>query len=515
MENKMEVHDLQQGTVEWHRFRSEHFGASDAAAMLGLSKYKTRSQLLKEKHTGITPEVTPDQQVRFDAGHETEEKGRAIMETMLELDLYPITCSRGKHSCSCDGATFDHVITFEHKLWNVELVAYVEEDKVPDTHMPQLQQILMVTGAAKIFFVVSDGTEKNFRYTMVEPSPIWFKKLQAGWHQFETDLANYEPPEVKVMPEAAPIKDLPMLQVEIKGEVVSSNMGDFRAASDARLAAVPESPTSDEDFVNTKAFIKSAIEVEARIKLVTKTMQEQNASINEVYVAMDEIGAEWRTKRLTAEKLVKREEEGRKLKIVSKGKIDFANHKAVVEKTIKPIKLVCTDAGIAIATKNKKTPESMQEAVSVALSQAMVEATTEGAEIYNKLDWARDPEGGNITAYESLFVDLQEIIQKPLADFRLVVNARIESVSKEIEKAGKEAAQVSKEPIHQGGAYLPAANAKKDTKQKVDDVLMASVRTDVFMFGNKYKDVPQLAGVLEEMQKFLKATEPATEKEPF
>ena len=33
----MKVHKLVQGSAEWHQFRLTHFGASEAAAMLGLS----------------------------------------------------------------------------------------------------------------------------------------------------------------------------------------------------------------------------------------------------------------------------------------------------------------------------------------------------------------------------------------------------------------------------------------------------------------------------------------------
>lgn len=506
---KMVVHKLQQGTPAWHQFRLEHFGASEAAAMLGLSKYTTRGELLKEKHTGIAKEVDDYLQSIFDKGHETEEKARAIMEETLALDLYPTTCSRGKYSCSNDGASLDHSIIFEHKLWNEELAAMVKEGIVPDSHMPQLQQILMVTGAKEVFFVVSDGTQDKLVYTIVRPSQIWFKKITNGWEQFEKDLANYTPPEVKEMPEADPIKELPMLVVEIRGEVVSSNLADFKAASDSRLSTVPKDLSSDEDFVNGKAFIKQSHNVEKRLQQVEQKMTEKNADIAAAYAMIREIGQEWRTKRLSIKKLVKRAEESRKLKIINAGRIEFAKHKELVEKTIAPIKLVITDAAIVDATRNKKTEESMKEAVSMALSQTMVAATTEGQEIEAKLIWANDTEGGNIKKYKALFGDLQEIIQKPIDDFKLVVKNRIEETVKAME-----APEPAKEP-ESSKEELPPAVEQNKTKKKVDDVLLANARNDVFFFANKYKGIPQLSGVLAEMQKFIKATEPEKETTPF
>src|ERR1700684_958175 len=102
----MQTHDLQQNTPAWHQFRATHFGASDAAAMLGLSKYKTRSQLLHEKHTRIVPDVDAATQARFDKGHETEALARPIIEARIGEALSPVTLSDGNLSCSCDGLSF-------------------------------------------------------------------------------------------------------------------------------------------------------------------------------------------------------------------------------------------------------------------------------------------------------------------------------------------------------------------------------------------------------------------------
>ena len=39
----MQTHNLKQGENDWHEFRAKHFGASEAAAMLGISPYLTRN----------------------------------------------------------------------------------------------------------------------------------------------------------------------------------------------------------------------------------------------------------------------------------------------------------------------------------------------------------------------------------------------------------------------------------------------------------------------------------------
>ena len=80
----MEIINVIQGSPEWAAARAMHFCASEAAAALGLSKYTTRAELLRQKATGITPEVSPQQQRIFDAGHEAERAARVHAERIAE-----------------------------------------------------------------------------------------------------------------------------------------------------------------------------------------------------------------------------------------------------------------------------------------------------------------------------------------------------------------------------------------------------------------------------------------------
>ncbi|MEJ7685665.1 MAG: YqaJ viral recombinase family protein [Variovorax sp.] len=158
----MEIHDLIQGESAWDQFRLDHFGASEAAAMLGLSRNVTRNELLRMKKTGIA-KVFSDwvQEHVLDHGHSIEEKVREITEGIIGEDLYPVTCSLGKISASCDGLTSGDRIAFECKQWNAGYGALVLAGTVPEEHAPQCQQVLMVTGAEKLIFVMSDGTPEK------------------------------------------------------------------------------------------------------------------------------------------------------------------------------------------------------------------------------------------------------------------------------------------------------------------------------------------------------------------
>lgn len=201
----MKIHELTQGGDEWAAFRLTHHGASEAAAMLGLSKKTTRSELLRMKHTGMPKEFSDWAKKNIlDYGHEVEAMARPIIEDLIGEDLYPVTCSNedegGILSASCDGLTMGYDTAFEHKQWNVELAASVAAGILPDEHLPQCQQIMLVTGAKRVIFTVSDGTPENLVWMEVHPDADWFERIRAGWAQFDRDLADYVPPEAK--PEA-------------------------------------------------------------------------------------------------------------------------------------------------------------------------------------------------------------------------------------------------------------------------------------------------------------------------
>jgi len=118
------VSGLVQGSKEWLDLRAGYFTASEAPAMLGLSKYKSRADLVREKATGIVPEVDDATQRRFNAGHAAEEKMRAWAEKHVGDDLYPVvgveTVNGLPLLASFDGLTMDEVTPWENKLWNAE-----------------------------------------------------------------------------------------------------------------------------------------------------------------------------------------------------------------------------------------------------------------------------------------------------------------------------------------------------------------------------------------------------------
>ena len=270
----MQTHNLKQGEKDWHDFRLNHFGASEAAAMLGLSKQLSRNDLLLYKKTGKSKEYSDWVQANvLDYGHQVEAKARLLLESELSEDLYPVTCSDGDLSASCDGLTLNGTIAFEHKQWSESLVnSIIENQSLPDSHMPQCQQILLVTGAKRVIFVFSNGTEKNRVVIDVYPDKSWFDRIKSGWEQFKKDLEMYEQKEFDDKPEPKPIMQLPALSVYTKGDIaVHGNLDAFKEASDKYIASINKDLKTDEDFVNAEAAIKRCKDVEQTIKTAKKS----------------------------------------------------------------------------------------------------------------------------------------------------------------------------------------------------------------------------------------------------
>lgn len=437
----MQIHNLIQGSPEWHQFRLEHFGASEAAAMLGLSSKVSRTELLHMKHTGTAKEFSDWVQANIlDYGHEVEALARPLAEELVGAELYPVTCSAGPLSASCDGLTMAEDVAFEHKQWNEALAAAVASDVLPDEYMPQCQQIMMVTKCEKVLFVVSDGTSGRFVSMVVEPDPEWAARISAGWDQFWADLAVYEPKNFTPKPAADPIMHLPALAIQIKGEVTLSNLPAFKKKADEFIASIKMDLLTDEDFANAEATIKFCDGAEKSIELAKAAAIAQTASIDELMRTVDLIREQLRAKRLLLTKTVADKKDLLKASILNAAKLAFAEHVAALELEMAPIRLVCQTRDFAGVIKNKRTLASLHNAVDTELAAGKITVDALVKAVRGRLTWYR----ANVGDFAGLFADLQTVIQKPDEDFQLLVNTRIaDQKAKDAEKLAKAQAEAT------------------------------------------------------------------------
>lgn len=384
----MKVLKLIQGTPEWHAHRATHFNASDAPAMLGVSPYKTRAQLLREMATGVAPEIDAATQKRFDDGHYYEAMARPLAENIVGQELYPLTgvLEGTRFSASLDGVTMFEDVLFEHKSLNDELRAIMVEgfagEELPEYHRVQMEQQCMVSGADRVLFMASKwsgGTLVEERHCWYTPDSALRARIVEGWKQFEADLAAYEPePEAPPAPVGKSPETLPALRVEVTGSVLASNLDAFRSHAMDILGAINRDLQTDEDFASAESTVKWAKEVEDRLAATKANVLGQMESVDAVCRTIDEITRETRRIRLELDKLVKTEKEHRKADIVAAGVQAVREHYGAINLTLAghPIPTpasVTSDIGASI--KGLRTLSSMRDKVDAAVANAKIAAS--------------------------------------------------------------------------------------------------------------------------------------------
>lgn len=456
----MIIHDIQQGSPEWMRFRAVHFGASEAAAMLGLSSYMTRSELLRLKHTGIEAEHSSFKERILANGHRVEEVMRGPTEEAIGSDLYPVTCSLSgsRISASCDGLTLEGDTAWECKQWNAELAAAVAAGSVPDTHMPQCQQILLVTSAKRVRFTVSDGTPEKTVHTEVTPDPEWFARIARGWAQFEADLAVYTPPEAAPVVTAAPQEHLPAVSVQLSGALsVASNLAPFGVALRAFIAKIPAKPATDQEFADTEAACKRLKEAEDRLQAAEDSALAGMADVEAMRRMVAEFRELARTTRLSSEKLVKQRKEQIREEEVQRGARALVAHITQLNTRLGGM-YVTVQAEFGSAIKGLKTIDSVRNAIDTELARCKIEASALAEKIDANL---KTLHGYLAPGVEGLFHDRATLVLKAPDDLAAVIAQRIgaERQRREAEReriANEERARLEREQVAAAQAPAPA-----------------------------------------------------------
>lgn len=441
----MKIHNVAQGSAEWHALRAQHFTASEAPAMMGASKYQTRTDLLTLKKTGIAPDVTPSQQFIFDKGHATEALARPLVEVMIGEELYPVVGTKGNLLASMDGATELGETLFEHKLWNESLVAQVKAEELAPHYYWQLEQQLLVSGAERVIFVCSDGTAENFVSMEYRPVAGRAEQLVEGWKQFEADLAEYTPQAAAVEVVAAVIETLPTLSVQLEGAVKSSNLPAFQSTVMARIQAINTDLQTDQHFADAEEMVKFCDKAEKNIDLVKANALAQTASIDELFKTLDTIQEELRKKRLMLDKLVKARKVSIREDIVMDAAKSLQAHVDQINASLGgKARMPAVPADFAGAIKGKKTIASLRDAADSELARAKIAASQIGDSIRNNLA-SLDKLAAD---YMFLFNDVQQLVMKENDDLVALIKVRISEHQKaEEEKAEAQREQIRKEEL--------------------------------------------------------------------
>ncbi len=418
----MHIHNLTQGSTEWHALRAKHYTASEAAAMLGVSKYQTRSALLKQKATGLAPEVGEHTQRLFDRGHETEAQARAMAEAILGEELYPVTGTALINGvpllASMDGLTMAETINWEHKLWNEGLATQVRDGTLDEHYTVQMDQQQLVSGAAKTLFMVSDGTPERMVWCWYVSSQERKDRLLAGWAQFDKDVAAYQPTEVAPAVVANAVEALPSVVVSVTGSIaIRDNFAAFQQRLEDFLGSeLIREPKTDQDFADLDLQIKALKGAEAALDAAEQQMLAQIQTVDQAKRTKDALQKLVRDNRLMAEKLLSAEKERRKSEIVSSAqraaREHYEAHAAELGVTFS------VDSRFHDVIKGLKSLASMEDRLSAELARVKVECDRVASVIGGNRDRMK------IAAAEHLFPDFAQVCTKAHEDFEALIVAR-------------------------------------------------------------------------------------------
>lgn len=423
----MNIHNLIQGSQEWLAVRREHFTASEAAAMLGLSPYTTRNELLEQKATGVVPDVDASTQRLFDRGHESEATARLIAEKIIGAELYPCTGSESVNGlpllASFDGLTMSEEVEFEHKLFNAKLAAFIStENDLPDTHWPQVEHQLLVSVANKCLFMTSDGTEDNCTWIWYESMPERRARLIAGWAQFAKDKAAYVPQPAEPELVKSEGESLPAVFVQVQGSLaVTNNLAKFGDALQSFLGRINKEPETDQDFADCEAAIKTLSRAEEALDAAEASALAQVACIDDMCKMKATLREVARSNRLMLEKLVKSEKENRKQALVRGGQDAWAAHMAGLNASLgKPyMPSITVDFGGCIKGMSKLS--NMKDAIDTKLANAKIEADSVCIKIATNLATLNE----RASNHKFLFSDMSVLALKDNEDLVSLIKVRI------------------------------------------------------------------------------------------
>lgn len=440
--------DLVQGTAEWHEHRAKHFNASDAAAMLGIGKYKTRSQLLRERATGVIPEVSAATQALFDRGHEIEAIARTFAEEYLDVpigeSLEPLVFSEVVEGIPLSASLDGHWngVNWECKTLNAELAAALAAGRIPEHYCPQLEQGLMLSGADKCLFTASDGTRENTIHAWYGGDSELRATIIAGWKQFAEDIANYRHDGDVIQAVAASHENLPAITIQAFGAIeIRDNLAAFGDALTAYLERLPKKPETDDDFATLEDACKRLKAAEEAIDAAENGALAQASTIDDMRRQAEKWRTMARNNRLMFEKLVKSEKEGRKAAKIADAREALLQHVLVLNRACDGY-MPAIVGDWATVTKGLKTLSSIQEKLDVELANRKVEANKIAETIMENLRSLR-ADGQD---WRFLFPDIRQMCVHEPAMFAAMLRTRIaDHQAREAEKLEAERERIRAE----------------------------------------------------------------------
>jgi len=188
----MENDAMQQGSEAWKNLRKDKIGASDAAAIMGVSPWTTPHTLWTYKMGLAEPEMNSAMQ----RGVEMEEAARSAFNSVYETDtkaavyiddVYPWLMA------SLDGVSSDKKTVVEIKCCGQKDHDIAVSGNVPEKYWPQLQHQLYVTGLKEMWYF-SYRSSFDYKALQIKRNDDYISKLIEAEKEFYRRMIEFDPP---------------------------------------------------------------------------------------------------------------------------------------------------------------------------------------------------------------------------------------------------------------------------------------------------------------------------------
>lgn len=437
----MQILKLQQQSPEWHEFRTNHFNASEAPAMLGVSPFQKREELLQEKAFGITQEHDAYTQKIFENGHKFENLYRTrYAEEIIGDDLYPAVGLSEEHqnlSASFDGITLSNDVIFEHKTLNSKLENITSVEELPEHYKIQMEQQLLVSGANKCLFAASRFDENDVlikeKHFWYESDPKLQKRILEGWKVFKKDLEKLkttpinkqEKKDLNIFHEKS-LKsfELPTLNINIIGKVNNSNLAEYKQVAIDIFKNIKTDLQTDDDFAYAENDLKFCKKIETQIKDAKQKAIQQQSDVAELFAMLDNIAEEARSKRLILEKLTKSKKDEIKAQIISSANFELNEFLYELNKQTTPF-IIPFDSINLNLIKGLKTLSSVKEKVANEVANLKIEFNLKHKDLLEKYKFFME----NANEFHDEFTnEFPALSQMDFESFQRYLLARIENL---------------------------------------------------------------------------------------
>lgn len=196
----MKIVTTKQNSSQWRTWRGLGLGASDAPAFMGASPWTSPFELWLQK-TGLMDRATPNeyQLAAMRRGTELEPVARAMFELEKGAKFEAISAEHDDHSwlrASFDGHNAELNAILEIKCPNKVDHAKAVKGQVPSKYMAQVQQQLLISGAAVCYYYSWDGRSDKGAIVEVRPDADYQGLLLKTALDFWQRVCTKVPPDI-------------------------------------------------------------------------------------------------------------------------------------------------------------------------------------------------------------------------------------------------------------------------------------------------------------------------------